>query len=158
MAKTGLDPGVMLAQVNEAILETTTHGQFVTIVSGFFDPRTRAVVFACAGHPPPLYHRAPGDYRWFEAAAPPLGVVPGCQFPLSRFELSGGCLYLYTDGVIESEDDAGRPLGLEGLCRLIEKHAGMAPADRLARIVVDLKGERTPHDDITLMLLHGGAR
>jgi sigma-B regulation protein RsbU (phosphoserine phosphatase) len=148
----------MLAQVNEAILETTAHGQFVTIVSGFFDPRTREVVFANAGHPPPLYHCAPGDYRWFEAAAPPLGVVPGCRFPLSRFELDGGCLYLYTDGVIESEDDSGRPLGLEGLCRLIEKHTGAVPADRLARFVVDLKGERTPHDDITLMLLDGGAR
>ena len=56
LAKVISDPGELLSRVNDEICETVSHGMFVTLVSGFIDPKTNIVKFSNAGHQPPLYH------------------------------------------------------------------------------------------------------
>jgi len=152
-AKSIRDAGEHLAAVNDEICETVSHGMFITIVSGFIDLEHRVIEFANAGHQPPL-HSYDGRYREIEATAPPLGIVPGVEFPVSALPLDGSSLYLFTDGVTEAEGDVNGQLDVSGLIKLIECRRDLAGADRLAGIVAEIRQtDRDQHDDITIMLI-----
>ena len=159
LAKTTDDLGRLLARVNEEVYETSSHGMFVTLITGFIDLQRDEIVLANAGHLPALYRSCDGVYRELPADGPPIGVVPEAEFRCTRFPLSGGSLYLYTDGVTESPANDGRILGVPGLGRLIDSVASLPPRARLEEMVATLRrdGQRQ-RDDITLMLIERGRR
>lgn len=154
LAKTVDDPGDLLARVNDELSETVTHGMFITIISGFIDEGKGVVTFANAGHQPALYHRHDGSFEEIAAAAPPLCIHAGMDFPITTIPMAGGSLYLFTDGVTESLDADNRQLEISGLQELIRSHARLEPDQRLEKIVAQI---RRPHinqrDDITLMAI-----
>ena len=152
LAKSMEDPGELLSRVNEELCESVTHGMFITIVSGFVDTRGKTITFANAGHQPPLYHRSGGDFEEIPATAPPLGILPDMEFPVSNLSLDGGCLYIFTDGVTESLDGNEQELGLEGLINLINKYQKLDAVKRLDNIIAEIRNpDITQRDDITLM-------
>jgi len=154
LAKQAHDPGLLLARVNDELCETSSMGMFVTIIAGYFDPASGCVEMANAGHQPALLRRAAGVYAELAAEAPPLGVLAGIEFPVSRLPLDGAAIYLYTDGLSESADDSGAALETAGVVQMIESSAGLPPAERLTSIVENWRqGGFTTHDDITLMLV-----
>jgi sigma-B regulation protein RsbU (phosphoserine phosphatase) len=159
LAKFHSDAGELLSYVNKEICDSNMQGMFVTIVSGFLDPRTGVIRLANAGHQPPLLQKQRNEFVEFEAEAPPLGVLPGTEFPVTEINLNDGCLYLFTDGVTESRRPDGRVLGVDGLIDLIKKHSGKTPCVRVEGIINDLF---TPgpslHDDITMMVIQCAPR
>ncbi|MCG8325983.1 MAG: serine/threonine-protein phosphatase, partial [Thiotrichales bacterium] len=154
LAKTVDDPGELLERVNDEICETVSHGMFVTIVSGFIDTGDCTIRWSNAGHQPPLYHNVQGQFEEFPADAPPIGVLPGTEFPVTEVPLAAGTLYLFTDGVTEALDEENKPLDVEGLIRLIEQNSTVAASRRLEDIIAEV---RKPHinqrDDITMMMI-----
>lgn len=153
LARTETDPGRLLSIINDAICESSSHGMFITIVSGFLDPGTGKVSFANAGHLPPLFQDTAGGFREFHAVVPPLGILPGCEFPVQTLTLDGGCLYLYTDGITEAEDTLRRPLELTGFQRLALRYADAPLAQRLHAMIDSIRREHDQRDDMTLMLI-----
>ena len=154
LAKTVDDAGVLLERVNDELCETVTHGMFITIVSGFVDPGKRRIHLANAGHQPPLYHRNNGTFEEIPASAPPLGILPESDFPVTTIDMQGGCLYLFTDGVTESLDENDQQLNLDGLIRLIENNTKLDASSRLEKIIAGIrKPELEQRDDITLMMI-----
>jgi sigma-B regulation protein RsbU (phosphoserine phosphatase) len=101
-----------------------------------------------------LFQKRGDEFVELEAEAPPLGVMPGVDFPVTEIDLGEGCLYMFTDGVTESRSPDGRILGVDGLIELIKKHGGERPGVRVEGIINDLY---TPgpglHDDITMMVI-----
>ena len=157
VAKNNTHPGELLAQVNDEICETVSHGMFITLVSGFINPETQTIEFANAGHQPPLYHRQDGTFEEIEAMAPPIGIVDGVEFPVTSLSLAGGSLYLFTDGVTEGMDTNGQPLEVSGLIKLIEDRVNLSPRERLQSIVDRISNpDGEQHDDITMMLIETG--
>lgn len=154
LAKTMEDPGEMLARVNDELCETVTHGMFVTIVSGFIDLEKGEILLSNAGHQPPLYHHPDGSFEQIPANAPPLGILPATDFPVTTMKMKGGCLYLFTDGVTESIDENNRQLDISGLIKLIESYPRLAAAKRLENIIAEIrKPNVNQRDDITLMVI-----
>jgi len=154
LAKSAADAGTLLARVNDELCETATMGMFVTIVAGFLDPVRGTVELANGGHHPALLSRGADDFVAFGPEAPPLGVLPGIEFPKIEVSLAGGALYLYTDGLSESVDGSGRPLDAGGLERLLRASAGVPAVARLADLVERWRGSgHQSHDDITLMVV-----
>lgn len=154
LAKSIDDPGELLMRVNEEICETVSHGMFVTIVTGFIDPENSTISLANAGHQPPLYHHHDGDFEEIPAMAPPLGIMPGTEFPVRQLEKDGGCLYLFTDGVTEAHDKNNKPLDVSGLIKLIRDNSRVTAAERLEGIIAEIrKPNKTQHDDITMMMI-----
>lgn len=157
LAKTGCAPGVLLARINEEVCETATRGMFVTLVVGEWDPRTRSVRLANAGHEPPLLRRPDGGFEDFPAEAPPVGIardiVGGGAFPEEAIAVGDGALYLYTDGLTEGRLD-GRPLGPEGVRALVAKLEALGPGERIDAIAAQVAGE-AERDDITLVVVEG---
>ena len=154
LGKAALPPGQLLARLNEELCETTRRGVFVTLVAGLYDPASGKVVLAGAGHPPPLRRTPDGQWTAFAAEAPPLGIVPGIDFPETRLSLDGGRLYVYSDGVSEGHTASGSMLGADGLRALLEGCADADPAAQVAAIASALArpGARL-HDDLTVLVL-----
>lgn len=152
LGKTTADMAQLLATLNDEISETASHGMFVTMVVGIFDPQSGDVRFANAGHQPPLYRSRDGSYREIEAECPPLGVLAGVQYIEQELSLDGGRLYVFTDGVTEGRTISGEMLGLEGLLALLDAQAGDAAAAQLASVaaVLNRPGTRL-FDDLTML-------
>ncbi|GMQ89223.1 MAG: hypothetical protein BMS9Abin09_0688 [Gammaproteobacteria bacterium] len=149
------DPGKLLGMLNREIFETSIHGMFVTMVAGVFDPESGEVILSSAGHLPALHMGPAALIGEYPAEAPPLGIVPDSQFENDTFVLGGGCLYLYTDGLLEARVGDQR-LEKEGLLRLFREHAHLPLAARPGAIVdAVLDSEGVVDDDLTLVIIEG---
>jgi sigma-B regulation protein RsbU (phosphoserine phosphatase) len=153
LAREYSDPGELIRRVNDEVCETVSHGMFVTLVSGFIDPKTDTIRFTNAGHPPALFHEKNGEITEFSATAPPIGIESGMDYPVSSLSLAGGKLYIYSDGVIESVDDKHNELGVEGLIRLIQATDGGSENILESLINSIRKQKNEQHDDITMLLI-----
>ena len=159
LAKSAEHPGQLLNAINNELCETNSHGMFVTMVGGIFDPRTGMVRLSNAGHEPPLlFHADDESFSAVPADAPPLGIAFGIAgpdgFPSTEFNLQGGSLYIFTDGLTEATTFGGGMLGNDGARALIRDHAAEAPELRLKNIAgaVKLPGQSL-RDDLTLLVV-----
>ena len=161
LGKTMHEPGELLATINRELCETAIHGMFVTMACGLLDPVTGKVELANAGHEPALLHSCDDVFTSIPASAPPLGIMPlyageeGIR--KESFNLEGGTLYIFTDGVTEGRLEDGSQLETDGFRRIIREGTGLQPAARIAA-VVSLLGEtgQKRHDDITLIAINAG--
>jgi sigma-B regulation protein RsbU (phosphoserine phosphatase) len=115
-------PSRLLEHVNDRLsrLYTADGNAFVTAFYAIFDPATRSLSYASAGHNPPRLKRcADGTITGLDAVGGlPLGVFPGITYEQGTVELvPGDQLVLYTDGITDATDVEGRAFGLERLDR-----------------------------------------
>ncbi|WP_443076686.1 SpoIIE family protein phosphatase [Streptomyces sp. TRM 70361] len=106
LATTGAGPAQLMSWLN-TVAHHLTENVTATAVCGLYDPGTRTLRWARAGHPPPVL------VRGGRAAALPLvgglllGAVPDAEYEEERLELeSGDVLLMYTDGLIERRDSS----------------------------------------------------
>ena len=156
LAKIIDDPGELLAHVNEEICESVSHGMFITLVSGFINQKTGEIRFANAGHQPPLYHGRNGEFTEYQALAPPIGIIPDAEFPVTSIQLGRGSLYIFTDGVTEAVDEQNRQLEVKGLIELVKLNDELIARERLEKIISVIKKPGvSQHDDITMLVIEG---
>jgi len=150
------DPVKLAGQLNEFLLHSVEMGKFVTAFLAFADSRAGTLDYVSAGHNPAVLWRADGSHELLNEGGVMLGIMPGAPYSAGRSRFGpGDLLVLYTDGVTEGADAAGRMWGEE---RLIETlaHERSTPCDRLARLIAErvrvFEGEQGPADDITLLV------
>ncbi len=108
----GLAPRVAL-DTAAAILERQLSGAFATVLLATYDPSTHTLVYASAGHPPPLVlpvpssgDPAPAAPPWQPltvSSAPPLGIGLRTGTRQTTLRLCGPSLVcLHTDGLTEA--------------------------------------------------------
>lgn len=116
-------PSHVLRDLNAALAAryTMTSGTFVTAFYGVYDPRSRRLSYASAGHNPPLLldGRTGAVGRLDRAQGLPLGVLDDTTYPDASTPLDpGDTLVLYTDGITEAHGPRGS--GMFGEARLQE--------------------------------------
>jgi HD-like signal output (HDOD) protein len=149
------DPAKLLGMLNREIFETSIRGMFVTMVAGVFDPASGSVTLSSAGHLPALHMGCAALIAEYPAKAPPLGINPDSQFVNDEFDLQGGCLYLYTDGLLEARLDDVR-LEKQGLIRLLKEHSHLSASQRAAAIAAAVQArDGAVEDDLTLVIIEG---
>ncbi len=121
-----------------------------TCLYSVYDPVSRRLALAAAGHPPPVLVLPDGTTRVVEmSAGPPLGVG-GLPFEAVEVELPEGSLVaLYTDGLVEDRDRDIDHSTAE-MCRALT-----APAeslDALCDTVLKAVLPEDPSDDVALLL------
>ncbi|MEU5277029.1 PP2C family protein-serine/threonine phosphatase [Streptomyces asoensis] len=149
------EPGALLARTNELLLSLGSE-LFATCTFMRLDPATGVLESARAGHIPCVWATADGKSGVAEdECGPPLGVLEGADYPVTRYRLTkGGVFVLLTDGVVEGPTLSVEE-GLDQVVRLagIAAVAGMR-ADALATAVI--KGaERVGHEDDAAVLVVG---
>jgi serine phosphatase RsbU (regulator of sigma subunit) len=151
------DPGRCLEEVNRQLCVQVFNGQFVTMQILVFDPESRRVEVATAGHPAPLLCGA--DRCFTPIAVEPqlvLGVEADTVIPTETFELpADATLILYTDGVTDLQSDDGRRLYLNGLRQNLSDGAGSAAEllDALMSTLDGYRGGRDIGDDLTVVVV-----
>ena len=158
LGKTIHEPNTLLVTINRELCETAIHGMFVTMVCGLLDPETGAVKLANAGHEPPLIHARDGTFTALPASAPPLGIMSlqagDTGIRDEEFNLDGGALYIFTDGVTEGCLEDGSRLEQAGFQDIIRERSELPAAARLEAVVSILSDTgRKRHDDITLLVV-----
>ncbi|HVI52578.1 MAG TPA: SpoIIE family protein phosphatase [Candidatus Sulfotelmatobacter sp.] len=153
-------PGPLLAEINDELCRLSQgDGRFVTMIAGILHTASGCLLLANAGHEPALLHSLDGRFTSLRAGAPPLGIERGmvsAAIPEKLLCLAGGCLYLFTDGVTESQGSDGM-LGENGLRRMIEDAALLPPPLRLNALLGRMADPLTPpRDDLTLLLVADG--
>jgi len=149
------DPGKLLGMLNREIFETSIRGMFVTMLAGVFDPGSGTVTLASAGHLPAIHMGCVALIREYPAKAPPLGISPDSSFPTESFQLGDGCLYLYTDGLLEARIGERR-LEKDGLIRLLKEQAHLPLLQRAKSITgAVISPDRALEDDLTLLIIEG---
>jgi hypothetical protein len=155
-------PARYLEALNTEIGELALPAGFATAVYGIVDATTGAFVYSIAGHSPPLhYHARTGGVTKLES---------GLGLPLGMFETgahgdyreassrldAGDILLLYTDGIIEVEDDSHEMFGMDGLAGLVERRLsqdGELLLELLYQDVLDMTREATMPDDVVLLTM-----
>ncbi|MGB5178576.1 MAG: SpoIIE family protein phosphatase [Gammaproteobacteria bacterium] len=156
LGKTIHEPNVLLATINRELCETAIHGMFVTMACGLLDPKTGIVELANAGHEPPLIHARDGTFTALPASAPPLGIMSlqagDNGIREETFNLDGGTLYIFTDGVTEGCLEDGSRLEQTGFQDIMRERSDLPIAARIKTVVSILSDTgRKRHDDITLL-------
>jgi len=152
-------PEHLLQVTNQRILTDIDAGLFVTLFYGVLDPSTGNLTYSNAGHPHP-YLITPGETPSITAlsgSGMPLGVSEEAEWQPGSVNISpGAMLLLYTDGVLEAQNQRGEFLGEEGMQGIIQSqmgHSAQAVQDALLSGVNAFTGPEPQVDDITLMVL-----
>lgn len=158
LSKTADSPAGLLAAINEELCETASHGLFVTLACGLYDPADGRLILANAGHEPPLLHDpGSGALDSVPAHGPPLGIAPGLVDPSGESVLvvrPGQSLYVFTDGLTEAPDGDGIMLEADGVADLIAACAAMPVHERPAALVEAVTAAgRAQRDDLTMLVL-----
>lgn len=154
LAKRHDDPAAVLEVINHELWETASRGMFVTMVGGIYDSPTGRVVFANAGHEPPLLRATDRDYQAFPAKQPPLGILPALDLASQEIDLAGGEFYIFSDGLTEYRYGDREALGVEGLIQLLESMAELPLEERLRTLLHDLDQEGWEvRDDLTVLAI-----
>lgn len=154
LGKRDPDPAVLLREINREICETASHGMFVTMVAGLYQPRSGDLGFANAGHQPPLLRLPDRSYRSYPAEAPPLGVLAELDFTTQGVNLAGGEFYVFSDGLTEYRYGRDEELGVDGLVQMIEALAAEPFAERLRILLAQLdQAGWEVRDDLTVLAI-----
>jgi serine phosphatase RsbU (regulator of sigma subunit) len=160
MAVNNFSPASVLSKTNFHVAREIKRGMFVTCVYAMLNLRTRELTVASAGHNPMLIWRA--ATRSIEKVRPngiALGFDKGPIFDRTVREekvklKSGDRVVMYTDGVVESMNEAREEWSDEALDQFTLDHATMASKDYvrlLMKALEEHQGKAEQHDDITVV-------
>lgn len=158
-ALSGIAPDQILANVGNALEKNNLSCMFASAICAILDVKTGEMIFASAGHNPPLiYDGEAFGYITLESAL----VIGGIRqektaFKVQRLELKkGDILFMYTDGVNEAMNSSDEEYGTERLQSDLNVMAGANPKE----IIDFISGKVTAHangavqsDDITMLSL-----
>jgi PAS domain S-box-containing protein len=151
----------ILQDANDMISADSRSGMFVTLFYGVLDEKTRNLVYANAGHPPPLLFRSSaGDFVELEVTGIALGVLCKMVYEERRISLSAGdILVLYTDGVTEAINRDMEQYGTKRLGSVVRKAHTLSAQGIMESILEDISrfsGDQEQFDDITMIVVKGG--
>ena len=148
LAITGSPPERLVGWLNDLVHHVGPE-HTASVIAGYFDPPTRVLTWAQAGHPPPLLVRGSQARPLTAPAGILLGAGRGDYQQASLSLQPGDLLLLYSDGLIERRD---RSLE-EGLATLTSAAAGISDPGQLIAAVLAALGSTDPEDDTCVVAL-----
>ena len=147
-------PKNLCEKVNRAVFKSITIGKFITFFYAVLDSATRQLIYANAGHNPPLIARQDGSCLKLEAGGAVLGVFPDIPYDEAVVDLMpGDRVVICTDGITEASDSNGDEFGEERLISLLRARpsaGATALRDEIMQTVIQFCREDFA-DDATLL-------
>jgi len=154
----GLEVEQLLVHANRLFCEGKLPMQFATLVFGHSSASGK-LQLVNAGHLPGLLVRGK-HVTQLESQNMPLGLFADQQFTATFTNLQlGDILVLFTDGVTEAQDAAGKEYGVAKLQSLIEERHVWCPEELIAACrdcLHDFRGGAERLDDETLLAIQFG--
>src|SRR4051794_39811824 len=150
-----IEPGAVLARVNDHLCPDMPAKMFVTCLYGVLDPNSGHLRFANAGHDLPYVKTADGIVE-LRARGMPLGLMPGMSYEEKEATLQpGDSVLLHSDGVLEAHDAERDMFGGPRLKQTMAR----APGGRelidhvLSELAAFTGPDADQEDDITMVTL-----
>ena len=148
----------LLGRMNTYACSNSQNGRrFTTTFLAEYDPASRSLIYVNAGHNAPILRRETGSIERLEVGGIPLGIQEDVAYESGAVTLqSGDWLVIFTDGVIEAENDHTEEYGEVRLLTVLNANVALTPTMLLNTIMLDLDrfvGSAPQHDDVTFMLL-----
>jgi len=105
-------PQHVLSALNETFQMTDQNEKYFTIWYGVYNHANHQLVYASAGHPPPVLLKPQGNglgqASLLKQTGVPIGMLPSIQFTTQRCHVDeGSTLYLFSDGAYEIRQPNG---------------------------------------------------
>jgi serine phosphatase RsbU (regulator of sigma subunit) len=152
LAVTTTEPAELLGHLNRLTvdLEHESPELAATAVIARFDPMRREIVWAQAGHPPPLLSRGGRTAPLGRPPGPMLGVVDDARYHTARMDFRvGDLLLLYTDGLVEHRR-RGVDDGLASVIAAVDEAVAASPQQPLGQLLSRLR-QANPDDDTCIL-------
>jgi sigma-B regulation protein RsbU (phosphoserine phosphatase) len=132
---------------------------FATVFVGQYQPATRSLSYANAGHSPVIYVPAGGQAQLLLADSTPMGIEPKNEAVNKKLKIYGGdVLVVASDGLNEARNGQNEMFGYNRLLRLIEDLAPK-PAREISaglfKAVDEFSSGHSQDDDQTVVVLKG---
>ena len=131
--------------------------RFTTAFLAEFDPATLALIYVRAGHNLPVLRRSSGGIERLEVGGLPLGIRPGIRYDAGNVALGhGDLLVIFTDGVVEAENDREEEYGEARLLALLAANPTASASALLQALMASIDafvGAARQHDDITCLIM-----
>jgi serine phosphatase RsbU (regulator of sigma subunit) len=151
-------PAAAISRANRLICADETDGMLVSLCYLTLDPATGHVSYVNAGHNPPLHFRSQEPEPLELTRTGMILGIDGSQTYrqiMLRME-PGDLLFLYTDGIIDAQNQDEEFFGLGQVQQLIQSWIHL-PADaileKLMKAAQDFTSRASTFDDITLMIV-----
>jgi phosphoserine phosphatase RsbU/P len=164
---TALEQASLMRDLNEAVMVELDGIHYATMVAVGFHGRRGLLVMTNAGHPPAFWYRANrSEWAWFEpqradegpgVRGTPLGLLPNVSYDRMTVKPEpDDLIVLYSDGVSEAVNPAGKELGrddLMALARALDTTSAETFGMQLVQAVSEFRGGHEPEDDETIIVL-----
>jgi serine phosphatase RsbU (regulator of sigma subunit) len=129
---------------------------YYTLFLAVLDGPSGRLRYVNAGHNTQIVLRRDGP-EWLSSTGRPPGLYPGGGFEEREIQLRGGdALFLFTDGLVEAEDESGEPFGIDRIEALLEVHRSQDLTRLLGQVDAAVRAHRgplEPTDDATMVAL-----
>jgi len=163
-------PGAMLSAMNASFHALLGRGRPMTFWLGIFDPRTRRLEYACAGHNYPFALGPDGEVTALGVPGYPLGARRHTTYAENVCVLApGSAVAVYSDGLIEARQPGSTAMfGYDRLAAAVARGvAGVGecgesgPVRVVERVFAEVQAWSNlavPEDDQTLVVLLAGEK
>ena len=143
----------LLASINNSLYNLISEeGFFASIVLVKYWPASGKMQLALGGHLQPLWIVEKGIGNMPQLNGISLGIMPNAHFEKKEITLSPGeSVFLFTDGVIEAENEDKELFGNDRLVRYIKNQKGSPIGKELLDEIRRWRGNANVNDDLTLL-------
>lgn len=143
--------------LNERVMANARGEKYITLFVARYNRRTRELVYINCGHNPPVLMGADGAAQQLVLGSVGLGMfteIPSVD--MGRVTVApDSVLVCYTDGLVEQENEAGVPFGMQRMEQVVRERRGMgvgAIQTALLEAVEAFRGAEPTFDDTALLL------
>ena len=130
---------------------------FITVFVTRYQPDTRVLQYANAGHQPALLRHINGSIEELTGEGLPLGILTSPPYEVCSRRLAvGDAVLIFSDGVVEASAPDGAAYGIGRLKSLFGRYGNASPADVVAKVLAEVAGLQEANvqdDDITVVVL-----
>jgi serine phosphatase RsbU (regulator of sigma subunit) len=152
-----LEPAELITRLNVQVCRHAPGSRFITLFYAVFQPLTGDMTYVSAGHTPPLLIRADGNCQKLTDGGIALGMFDHSVYKTGHLTIQPDeVLAVYSDGVTEAENAAGRPFDEEGLEKALKSNRTQPITSMGAAIVRTVEhhsADTRLADDLTILLL-----
>lgn len=157
-AMLGEPPGACLGLLNNILAESNSEELFVTLFYGVYDITSGDLLYANAGHSPPVILRGREHVDRLETTdGLALAVWPDFEYEERSVTLErGDTVLLFTEGVTGATSTQSREFGYERLIKTLENTPRDSAAGMINKLVASIDsfaGGAPQSDDITCLVL-----
>ena len=148
-------PAEVAEELNRGFQMNTENAQYFTMCCGVLDVEAQEFRYVSAGNPPLIVARNNGTTEVLAVAGFPVGMVEQPGYGEQVIKLTpGDRVFLYTDGVVEAEDEKGKIYGTDGLATEVLESSEQSLdscVESITKSVRSWVGPRSLLDDVSIL-------